>query len=219
VRFIPRLEGKLILAETDYSEMKKRSKYPSQSWIYLQKFFLFDAVMKNWQVVLYVDSGMVIMHSLSLIFELSQSGFLLAHSDAYPVYNDRFIDKCSCDRYPSECQRMIQELNVNLTVDFFQSTFLLFDTAIIEKDTVSNLFSLVNRFNFLPGDQTYMTLYFHVLRKQWKQVPLVTKNKEYFSYDFCPRGSNSTSNYVLHKYLCPPKSIWRVLMQLFWDYS
>jgi len=196
-KVVPSLEGKVHLLPTWYSRQKPNTK----SWVYLEKFFVYDLFFLNWKKVLYIDSGMRIWNHLQHVFELSEPGILMAHSDGFPSYERKLIDACSCDEYPAQCSELTKYFRNDLSIDFFQSTFLLFEPeSVVTFETVNHLFSLVDGFNFLEGDQTYMALYFHFIQKKWKQIPFQTKDQRLWVYDFWTRDNRSIHDYIMFKY-------------------
>jgi hypothetical protein len=85
----------------------------------------------------------------------------------------------------------------NLDVDYFQSTIMLFDTAIIEEDTFQRLCELTEEYPVSgTNDQGILNLYFICIKNKWVQIPLGDTNT-YF-YDFNIRQTDKP--YIITKY-------------------
>jgi hypothetical protein len=196
-----------ILPEKDISAIYiEWQKYPqhenyqyimSRQYIYM-KFFIFDTFFKKWDIVFYVDSGISINHPLERIKENCEpDNILYAHSDSYPVYewklkrqfNLELFDKKNADEFVSK---------YNLDIDYFQSTVLIFDTNIIENDTVDRLFELANKYKFsYRVDQGIMNLLFNCEKNIWKTMPL--KDEKGFLYDYLVRVGYNRNDYIMLK--------------------
>ena len=159
--------------------------------IQYHKFYIFDTYFKNWDTVLYVDSGIKIFNSIDRILKIETDDYLLAHSDSFPEYVNKLDSQFDLNNnYFNDLKN-----NYNLYDDYFQSTILLFKTGIIKNDTVLRLIELMNTYPIGDGDQAYMNLYFI---NNWKPIPI--KDEVGFLYDWWKRDNNKETDYVMLKY-------------------
>ena len=170
----------------------------SRGSIYI-KLYAFDIFFKNWDVVFYIDSGSVIQGSLARMKESCEpNNILYAHCDGYPTYEWKLRIQYAFELFtPSQIQEI--ESRYDLSCNYFQSTIMIFDTNIIQENTVSNLFKLVEQYPISTrGDQGILNLYFNSNKKVWKQIPLADNHG--FLYDFHERHGRKRSDYLILKY-------------------
>jgi hypothetical protein len=161
------------------------------------KIHVFDVYFKQWKKCLYIDSGMHIFNPIYKIIDLDCTNKLIAHSDAYPTYEWRLNFQFDYIQFPE----LFKELSstYNLEIDYFQSTFLLYDTNIIDDDTKNNLLELANKFiNSKTNEQGIMNIYFNCTKKIWE--PSRIKDEETYYYDFFERNNLRCTNYIMLKY-------------------
>jgi lipopolysaccharide biosynthesis glycosyltransferase len=175
--------------------------YPAHCKLFtIHKFYLFDTFFKAWDKVLYIDSGMHIYHDLRRILDLDCSGILLAHSNCYPnkYFSWNLNFQFNLNNEPEIVKKLYENFDMNIT-DNFQSGVLLYDTKIIEDNTVQTLIDLMNIYPISKGpDQGYMNLYFICMRNLWKPLPLM--DKKGFLYDYHERFEYKCNDYVMLKY-------------------
>jgi hypothetical protein len=158
------------------------------------KFYLFDNYFKSWDFILYIDVGMKIYKDINIFWDIVKENTLLAHSDNYPYYNRDLSSNFNKDSYPEIFNLLKQD--INLSKDSFQSTLMLYDTKIIQDDTVSNLIKLMNKYYISNNnDQAILNIYF---KDVW--FPLRIYHKGTFLYDFSERYNFKTNDYVMLKY-------------------
>jgi hypothetical protein len=165
-----------------------------------QKFFVFHSFFKAWHIVFYMDSGCVIQGSLERMKEsCTPRHFLYAHSDAYPFYNRRSLDcQFHLDLVDKETKEEM-ESKYNLDIDYFQSTLLIYNTKILEENTVNRLFELTEKYPFsYRMDQGIMNLYWTCERRLWRQIPL--QDEKGFLYNFLEINQCKTKDYLILKY-------------------
>ncbi len=165
-----------------------------------QKFYVFDSFFKSWDIVFYMDSGCVIQGPLSRMKEAcTPRNFLYAHSDAYPFYTYRSLD-CQFQLEivePSVKEEM--EKTYNLDIDYFQSTIMIYNTKILEENTLKRLFELAEKYPFsVRMDQGILNLYWTCERRCWRQIPL--QDQKGFLYNFLEINGCKTKDYLILKY-------------------
>ena len=167
----------------------------SREFMYM-KFYVFDKFFKKWDKVFYMDSGMVIQGDLTRMkVACSPDNCIYAHSDAYPYTNGWVLRNQFCmDLFSEEQSHELEALNMDR--DYFQGTMFIYDTKIIESDTVDKLFDLAMKYKFtIRMDQGILNLHF---TSNWKQIPLA--DSVGFLYDFLERDPHKRSDYLMLKY-------------------
>jgi hypothetical protein len=158
------------------------------------KMHLFNTYFKQWDYIFYLDCGMNIFSDITPILNECAENTLLAHSDAYPIYEWKLIDQfCKNNQ---ECYKKLSN-TYNLNVDYFQSGILLYDTKIIEDNTFTDLINLAIQYPISKtNEQGIMALYFTNIKPLFKQIK--THNDETYFYDFASRNKNN--KYIMLKY-------------------
>ena len=177
----PKIET--ILSEKTINYIKKRTKgKKSFSWIFgtFYKFNLFHESLKKYKYILYLDTGIKIYKPIYDLFLLLKENKILAHHDDYPKYHYKYFEKFY-DEKP-----YITDLNSNFdleTKEYFQSTIMLYDTSIINKNTINNICKLVEKYPIsCNGDQEYISLYFHQINKQMEHIKINDGDNYYYDY-------------------------------------
>jgi hypothetical protein len=157
------------------------------------KLYLFNPYFKQWDTVLYIDSGMKIFADIRTIMNTKQPNTLLAHSDAYPTYSWKLSDQFNKENR-AYYDRLHQ--NFRLDIDYFQTTMMLYDPQIIEENTFEDLYRLALEYPIsITNEQGIMALYFTNVKPLWKQIPV--RNKKTCLYDYLKR--NKQDKYVMLK--------------------
>lgn len=160
------------------------------------KFYLFTDYFKQWEKIFYIDAGMHIIKPIYPMITLKCNNTLLAHSDAYPFYNNEL--DCQFDKlsYPEVFNKL--KNNFNLNIDYFQTTIMLFDTNIIKNNTFDELIKLSEEyFISKTNEQGILNLLFNCKLGLWKQITSRDKNTYY--YDFWERPKRNKNNYIMLK--------------------
>lgn len=166
------------------------------SFIHAQKNHIFNVFFKQWDYILYMDTGAGFFKPIQPLLDTKLPGVYLAHSNAYPSYRitlkDEFAD---VSPYIQKLKNTYGDLNI----DYPQATMALFDTNLITESTFDDLYNLTLEYpNALQNDQTIIALYFVRIRNVWKQIPL--GNDTTFYYDWAPRWGRPKSDYIVLKY-------------------
>jgi len=189
----------------------KQYNHPERSYVLQRefmynKFLVFDVYFKKWDIVFYIDAGCIINDSLER-FKTScePSNCIYAHSDAYPYINNwvlkRQFDIEIFDDLNNK-KDFIDNYEMYFNKDYFQSTMFIYDTKIIEDETVETLFKLNEKYPIATRmDQGILNLYFNCDRNLWKQIPI--KDTKGFLYDFCKRPGYKDSDYCMIKRIIP----------------
>jgi hypothetical protein len=146
------------------------------------KLCVFDVYFKQWDFVFYMDCGISVLNDVAPLIQCAEKGKLLAHSDTYPTYQKTL--KCQFDSRSSLFPQL--ETQYNLNIDYPQTTIMLYDTQIIEPETVSELRDLCIQYPIsISNDQGILALYFTCVRPLWKQIPI--ENNDTCFYDYLAR--------------------------------
>jgi hypothetical protein len=157
------------------------------------KLHLFNVFFKQWNYMFYLDCGMNIYHDISPILDEVTENTLLAHSDAYPLYEWKLhvqFDKDNIDYFGKLNNKY------NLNIDYFQTGMMLYDTRIIENDTYDNLLQLSHEYPISrTNEQGIIALYFTNVKPLFKQIK--THNEYAYFYDCVSRNKNN--KYIMLK--------------------
>lgn len=161
------------------------------------KMHLFNEYFKKWNYIFYLDAGMTIFSDISPIINQRKKGVLLAHSDAYPKYEWKLYIQ-----FDSSITDYFYKLNknYNLNINYFQTTILLYDTAIIESDTFDKLYKLALEYPISKtNEQGIMALYFTNIVPLFEQINIGGEDGLHFYYDYLSR--NSQCKYIMLKWI------------------
>jgi lipopolysaccharide biosynthesis glycosyltransferase len=176
-----------------------RSALDSQSKKTFQfhKFFCFSPFFKKWNRVLYLDAKMRIYAPLGPLLEVDCTNSLVAHSDAYPDFEWTLTDQFNFADFPELRQKLSKV--ADLGSDYFQTTMMYYDTAIIEDGTVGELIELSRMFpNSRTNDQGIVNIWAQK-KGIWKKLP-TEKQRNRFLYDFHERPGYGPDDYLMVKY-------------------
>lgn len=176
----------------DIQKRMIRSPHWFQKKFQFHKLHLFNIYFKQWDYIFYLDCGINIFHNISPIINEITENTLLAHSDAYPIYEWKLHNQF--DKTQTE---YFMKLNntYNLNIDYFQTTMMLYDTKIIENTTYDNLLNLLIEYPIsITNDQGIIALYFTNIKPYFKQIKL--HNDDIYFYDYLSRNNK---NYIMLK--------------------
>lgn len=156
------------------------------------KLHLFNTFFKQWNYIFYLDCGLTIFEDVNPILNARKPNKLLAHSDAFPKYEWKL------DHQFSKNNAYFDALSTkyDLTMDYCQTTIMLYDTSIIEEDTFDNLYKLMNEYPIsITNDQGIIALYYTNIQPYFEQIQI--KNDETYFYDYHRRQPGS--RYIMLK--------------------
>jgi hypothetical protein len=203
VRLLP--ERNLDVVKTAWEAKPGHLNYQYNTTRYFQhmKYYVMDTWFKKWNYVFYIDAGMNILKPMQRIIDAISNrldGCIFAHDETIHMepYH-KFLKQYSLDAMTVE-QREDFLRNYNYTGPYFQSTTMLYDTSIIQDDTVEILFGLMERFPTSSyGDQGNFNLHFTIDLGIWRALPL--RDAIGLLYYYCPRVGFVAEDYVMVK--CP----------------
>lgn len=166
-----------------------------KAMIVLHKYHIFNVFFKQWNYILYIDTGAAFFNPIQPLLDTKLPGTLLAHSNVYPTYsNDMNLEFSPISPYIEKMKS-----NYDLHVDYPQSTLMLYDTSIITDTTFDELYNLTLEYPIsINSEQGIMALYFVHVRKLWKQLPL--RDDKILFYDFHRRNGRPKTDYIVLKY-------------------
>lgn len=144
---------------------------------YLKTAMFSNAVVGQWNTVLYMDSKTNILRPISETFfqNIDIEGTLMANPDAWPTFSEDWSMARQLSRGCNNTQQLYQELarTVNLSsTDYFQSTVVLFDTSILSPASAVELCQLYHKWGPLAdGDQIILSLYWNNIKRLYKPLP------------------------------------------------
>ena len=166
------------------------------------KFHIFDIYFKQWDIVFYLDAGAEIQGPLERMKQACiPTNLLYAHSNGYPNYEWKLSNEFDLTLFENEENKkvFIDTYSPFFDRDYFQSTLCIYDTKIIEPDTVTRLFELSEKYPIaLHMDQGILNLYFNCERNLWKQIPV--SDSIGLLYDYHERDGHLTKDYLIIKY-------------------
>ena len=186
---------------------RKQDRHPERSYILQRefmynKFLVFDMYFRKWDIVFYLDAGCSIYDSLERFKKSAvPNNCIYAHSDAYPYINNWYLSgQFDIDVFDNNNDKkdFINNYSKYFGDDYFQGTLFIYDTNILENDTVSSLFNLNDKYPVaIRMDQGILNLYFNCDRKLWKQISI--KDDKGFLYDFNKRPGYQNKDYAILK--------------------
>lgn len=156
------------------------------------KLHLFNTYFKRWNYIFYLDCGLTIFDDVYPIINERKTNKLLAHSDAFPKYEWKLDHQFIKNNPYFE----VLSSKYDLTIDYCQTTIMLYDTNIIQDDTFNNLYNLMNEFPIsMSNDQGIIALYFTNIKPYFEQIRI--NNDDTYFYDYHRRKPDS--KYIMLK--------------------
>lgn len=179
--------------------------YVLQRGFMYNKFCVFDIYFKQWDIVFYLDAGVQIQGPLDRMKQSCEPDkCLYGHSDSYPNYTWKLKIQFDLELFENKENKkeFIDTYKSFFDKDYFQGTMFIYDTTILEDNTVNRLFELNEKYPIAKRmDQGILNLYFNCEKNLWKQIPV--EDKDGFLYDYLERNGYNTNDYLILK---APKS-------------
>ncbi len=155
------------------------------------KLNIFRPELKKFSKIFYMDINMRINSDINPFFELIKENQLIASYDGDEDFKRSL--KSQFDNTHNDFSELQSNYNLEIS-DYFQSGLLLFDSSIIEIDTIENIFNLIKKYPIsITNEQAYLNLYF--LYQNPIFVPLQSFKNQYF-YTFWHHKKNK---YIITK--------------------
>jgi len=177
--------------------LEKQKKLPRNCYWFdkifqYHKFNLFDTYFKRWDYIFYIDCNIKIYSDISQILNTKIKNTLLANRDGVDKENaETCVPETPNDGLKIGDQFIktdpIYELlkkNYNTKLPYFQTTVMLYDTNIINENTLSNLYNTLFLYpTSVTNDQGIIALYFTQIEPCWKQLQR-KNNEDLYFYDY-----------------------------------
>jgi len=193
---IPHRNVDKVLGLWKANHQHPKSSYVAQRPYIYNKFYLMDVRLKQWDVVFYMDSGVTVQSSLQRFVQSCEPDHccFYGHSDAYPTYERTLATQFSPELFTEENRaEFLEKYHKQLRGDYFQTTLFIYDTGLIQSDSVQTLFDLNDKFTSY-GDQGIFNLY---IGARWKQITL--RDEVGWLYDYLVRDGQSRGEYAVLK--------------------
>src|SRR5205085_451169 len=125
-----------------------------------EKLNVFNTYFKKWDKVIFFDAGLRIFDSIDYFLKVDCKNSIVALDDAYPNGTMRF--ECQLEKSNikvlNELTYLIQDI---LEMKYFLNCFFIFDTSIIEDNTVQDMILYMNAFPIMKTNEMgIMNIYF-----------------------------------------------------------
>jgi len=133
--------------------------------VYYATLYIFDEFFKKWDFLTYMDSDFTIFGDLNTIIEQSDCEKPILHVEEEPFRLHEYF----CQFFPeSEKNNLLSNLRQSYDLDKFgfNAGHISFNTSLIEKNTLSDLFEMcnnlsnINNHSGIGSDQPIINLYF-----------------------------------------------------------
>ena len=192
IKYFPEMNENQEFIKTQHN-LKRQARWVDRLFQY-HKLNLFRSFFKQWNYIFYMDCGITIFSDITPILNEAKPNKLLGHSDAYPMYEWKLSMQFD------QTHELFPKLNslYNLSIDYFQTTIMLYDTSIIEYNTYNNLHQLMLDYPIsITNDQGIIALYFTSIKPCYQHLKI--RNETTFFYDYLSR--DKISPYIILKSL------------------
>jgi len=192
IKYFPDLS---ILSDNTFLNTQQQLKRPSHWFIkryQFHKFYLFDKYFKQWDYLFYLDCGMHIYNKIQPILDFCKKNTLIANRDGVDNENAGWCTPISPgnglklgDQFVKN-NSMYNKLQTkyNITEPYFQTTFMLYDTNIINDNTFTDIYNLLLEYPIsFTNDQAIIALYFTQIYPCWQQIKRKI-NDDLYTYDY-----------------------------------
>jgi lipopolysaccharide biosynthesis glycosyltransferase len=141
-----------------------------------QKYHIFDTFFKNWEKILYIDCDTFIFSDLSPLFNLLDTNDFIVDFETNSIKNffSMWVNSIPfiTDNQNEIHNKFIElenESNIDVNQDGFNSGILLFNSKLINDETIDNLYNLSDKYKLInrhgqnggqEGDQPILNLLF-----------------------------------------------------------
>ena len=168
------------------------------------KLYCFDSYFKKWEQALFFDAGFRIFGNLTNFIKLDYKNHILAMDDAHPEGVKRF--DCQLEKVANPIALVDLKILIPdvLEQKYFLNCVFIYDTNIIDNDSLNTLITLMNRFPICrTNEMGIMNIYFNFILHRWKPLELRISD-DLMLMDWTERDGKTWRNYIGLKY---PSSI------------
>jgi hypothetical protein len=167
-----------------------------------EKLHVFDDYFKQWNRVVYLDSGLRIFDDVKYLLELDYKNKILAPKDG-KLYDDmEFNCQLSYDK-PELIDNLKSEFGDNiLKSNYMLNCIWIYDTNILKLCNKSELIEAMNKYTFCKTNEMgIMNILFHFKYNLWEKLPIIASNKKIL-FDWSDLNNPNTTwrDYCYMKY-------------------
>lgn len=164
------------------------------------KLYCFDIYFQKWNQVIFFDAGFRIFNKISYFINIDYKNHIVAMDDAHPDNVKRF--GCQLEQVANKIvlDQLITLVPNLLNQKYFLNCFFIFDSKIINNNTLIDLIDLMNQYPICrTNEMGIMNIYFNFIHKLWLPLKLEISNN-LMLIDWSERDGKNWRNYVGLKY-------------------
>ena len=144
------------------------------------KINLFNARLKKWSHIFYIDINMRIHHDINIILQNKPQNSLQARADGYPDF--LWTLSSQFDKDSENFITLKERFNLEID-DYFQTGIMFFDTSIIKKQTKQEIINLAEEYPIsITNEQGILNLYFIFEKNIYEDLPVDTNDGLVYFY-------------------------------------
>lgn len=174
-----------------FTNSDQREYNKTKQW---NKFYVFDTYFKNWDYIMFVDAGLRIFDCIEYFYPQLYKNAIVALDDGHPHFDKKF--NCQIELSNTE---IVDKLKLIYDIDssYFLNCLFIFDSQLINDDTIINLVNLMNAYPICKtNEMAVMNIYFH---KYWIPLNIYLDNGKIL-FDWAERDGKYWHQYVSLKY-------------------
>jgi len=168
-----------------------RELHKTKQW---NKLYVFDVFFKQWDFVFFVDAGLRIFNRVDYFYPKIHENAIVALDDGHPEFTKKFDSQIELSN-----TKIVEKLKLiyDIHSSYFLNCLFIFDTQLIQENTLWNLIELINEYPICKtNEMAIMNIYFH---KNW--IPLeIYLGHDLILFDWCERDERNWDKYVALKY-------------------
>jgi hypothetical protein len=168
-----------------------------------EKLHVFDDYFKQWNRVIYFDSGLRIFDDIQHLLDLDYKHSILAPIDGKSNQPTLFHTQLSYD-YPDRIEKIKEDFGDIFDHIHFINCIWIYDTSILNQVSKQVLIDAMNTyFCCKTNEMTIMNLIFNFKYDLWKPFPIHNKHGKYL-FEWCESNNSGThwTQYCFIKYPC-----------------
>lgn len=171
----------------------KREYEKTKQW---NKMYSFHPYFKQWDYVMFVDAGLRVFGKIENFYSQFTPNKIVALDDGHPEFEKKF--KCQLELTNVEVVNKLAQ-HFDLESSYFLNCLYLYDTALIQDDTLDSMISIMNEYPIFRCNEMTLMGYYFVSRDEWKPLDIYLPNGSIL-FDWSERGGRQWSSYVSLKY-------------------
>lgn len=172
----------------DFNNLKRPGLWKNKKFQY-HKFNVFDTYFKQWEYVFYIDCGITICRPVQPIIDSKIQGKILASPDPWGPFVNKWSLGTQFDNTHPGYEQLNDTYDLLGTKNYFNTSVMLFDTALIEENLTRELYSLATKHPFsITNDQAIIALYFIHINNSWIELPKNDEIQNFYEYKTTRKG-------------------------------